>query len=150
MHNSDEIYMTKALALAQRAFDAREVPIGCVIVFDGKIIAEGFNLRNTDKNVLRHAEIIAIDKASRVLGDWRLENCTLHVTIEPCPMCAGAILQARLPRLVFGAKNPKAGAVGSIVNLLDNPSFNHRAEITQGVLEAECAALMTTFFKGFR
>jgi len=149
-HNTDEMYMQKALVLAQRAFVLREVPIGCVIVHDDKIIGQGYNLRNTKKNTLYHAEIMAIDQASRKLGDWRLENCALYVTIEPCPMCAGAILQARIPRLVFGAPNPKAGAAGSIVNLLDNSAFNHQTAITQGVKQAECAALMTDFFKVFR
>ena len=133
--------------MAQRAFVAREVPIGCVIVHEGKIIGQGYNLRNTRGNALYHAEILAINRACGHIGDWRLENCIIYVTIEPCPMCAGAILQARLPRLVFGAANGKAGAAGSIVNLLDNPAFNHRAEIVGGVLQSECAGLMTEFFK---
>ena len=149
---NDETYMSKALDLAQRAFDLREVPIGCVIVHNisGKIIGTGYNLRNSKKNTLYHAEIIAINKASRILGDWRLEDCTIYVTIEPCPMCAGAILQARIPRLVYGAANPKAGAAGSVINLLDLAAFNHQAEIVSGVLEAESAALMTRFFRDFR
>lgn len=150
MNNQDEFFMARALDLARRAFAAGEVPIGCVIVHGGAIVGEGFNLRNTKKNTLFHAEIIAINQASRHLGDWRLEGCDLYVTIEPCPMCAGAVLQARIPRLVYGAANPKAGAAGSVVNLLDNLSFNHRTIIVAGVLEKECAELMTRFFKRFR
>jgi len=144
--------MQQALGYAQRAFRVREVPIGCVIVHNpsGRIIGHGYNQRNTKKNTLYHAEITAINKASRTLGDWRLEDCTIYVTIEPCPMCAGAILQARIPRLVYGAANPKAGAAGSVVNLMNNPAFNHQAEITSGVLEDGCAELMQRFFKGFR
>ena len=130
----------------------REVPVGCVIVHNpsDKIIGTGYNLRNTKKNTLYHAEITAINHASRNLGDWRLEDCTIYVTIEPCPMCAGAILQARIPRLVYGAPNLKAGAAGSVVNLLNNPAFNHQAEIASGVMDAECAALMTKFFRSQR
>jgi len=144
--------MRKALGFAQRAFRIREVPIGCVIVHNlsGKIIGAGYNLRNTKKNTLYHAEIIAINQASRNLGDWRLEDCTMYVTIEPCPMCAGAILQARIPRLVYGAANPKAGAVGSVVNLLNNSAFNHQTDVKSGVLEADCAAMMQDFFRDFR
>ena len=142
--------MKKALELAEAAHAMNEVPIGCVIVAEGKIIGEGHNLRNNKKNTLYHAEIIAIDQASKHLGDWRLENCTIYVTIEPCPMCAGAILQARIPRLVYGAASPKAGAVGSIVNLLANPAFNHQVEVTTGVLEAECSAIVSTFFQNSR
>ncbi|MCL2397129.1 MAG: tRNA adenosine(34) deaminase TadA [Defluviitaleaceae bacterium] len=146
----DEHFVQQALALASQAFAANEVPIGCVIAHNGEIIGAGFNLRNTKKNTLYHAEIIAIDRASEVLGDWRLEDCTLYVTVEPCPMCAGAILQARIPRLVYGAANPKAGAVGSVVNLLNNPAFNHQVQVVSGIMEAECAGLMTEFFKKFR
>jgi len=146
----DEFYMKKALELAGAARAMNEVPIGCVIVAEGKIIGEGHNLRNNKKNTLYHAEIIAIDQASQHLGDWRLENCTIYVTIEPCPMCAGAILQARIPRLVYGAASPKAGAVGSIINLLANPAFNHQVEVTTGVLEAECSAIVSNFFQSSR
>ena len=142
--------MQEALKLAQAACAMDEVPIGCVIVHNGEIIGTGHNLRNTKKNTLYHAEIIAIDEASGRIGDWRLENCTMYVTIEPCPMCAGAILQARIPRLVYGAASPKAGAVGSIVNLLDNPAFNHQVEVTAGVLEAECSAIVSDFFQSSR
>jgi len=146
----DEFYMKEALKLAEAAYAVDEVPIGCVIVYKGKIIGAGHNLRNTRKNTLYHAEIIAIDAASRHIGDWRLENCTIHVTIEPCPMCAGAILQARIPRLVYGAASPKAGAVGSIINLLENPAFNHQVEVATGVLEAECSAIVSKFFQTSR
>ena len=142
--------MEKALALAKAAYAMDETPIGCVITLGEKIIGMGHNLRNHKKNTLYHAEIVAINQASEYVGDWRLENCTIYVTLEPCPMCAGAVLQARLPRLVFGAQSPKAGAVGSVVNLLDNPAFNHRVDITQGVLEAECQALMVDFFNKLR
>lgn len=142
--------MKEALKLAEAAYAVDEVPIGCVIVYKGKIIGAGHNLRNTRKNTLYHAEIIAIDAASRHIGDWRLENCTIHVTIEPCPMCAGAILQARIPRLVYGAASPKAGAVGSIINLLENPAFNHQVEVATGVLEAECSAIVSKFFQTSR
>lgn len=146
----DEIYMKEAIALAEKAMALGEVPIGCVIVQEGKPIGRGYNTRNTDKNPLGHAELIAIDEAARVIGDWRLIGCTLYVTIEPCPMCAGAIVQARVPRVVYGAKNPKAGCAGSIYQLLEEPRFNHCAEVEAGVLEEEAAALMKTFFKQFR
>ena len=142
--------MNRALQLAQKAYDKGEVPIGCVIVHDGKIIGEGYNLRNTNGNTLHHAEIIAINQACIHLGDWRLDGCTIYVTLEPCPMCAGAILQARLLRLVFGAKNPKAGAVGSLVNLLDDPRFNHIVDVTEGILKDDCALIMKKFFATLR
>ena len=142
--------MKEALKLAEAARVLDEVPIGCVIVHGGEIIGSGHNLRNTKKNTLYHAEIIAIDEASQRLEDWRLENCTIYVTIEPCPMCAGAILQARIPRLVYGAASPKAGAVGSIVNLLANPAFNHQVEVIAGVLETECSDIVSNFFQKFR
>ncbi|MCL2855412.1 MAG: tRNA adenosine(34) deaminase TadA [Defluviitaleaceae bacterium] len=145
-----EHFMQKAIKLAKQAADAMEVPVGCVIVHNGEIIGEGYNQRNTKGNTLYHAEISAINTACNHLGDWRLEGCTIYVTLEPCPMCAGAILQARLPRLVFGAANPKAGAVGSVVNLLDVDGFNHKVDVTTGVLEAQCAQLMKDFFAKFR
>ena len=143
----DEYYMSLALAKAREAYDLDEVPIGCVIEYEGRVIGRGCNRRMTDKNVLSHAEIIAIDQACGFMGDWRLEGCTLYVTVEPCPMCSGAILQARIPRVVFGTRNNKAGCCGSIYNLLDDPRFNHRAEINEGVLHEECAKLMKDFFK---
>ena len=116
----------------------------------GKIIARGYNRRNTDKNTLAHAELLAIRKASRVTGDWRLEDCTMYITLEPCQMCAGAIVQARIPRAVIGSRNPKAGCAGSILNLLNIPQFNHQAELTEGVLEEECSMMMTDFFRQLR
>ena len=146
----DIIYMKEAYGEALLALDLGEVPIGCIITYEGKIIGRGHNRRVTEKNVLRHAELIAIEKACEYIGDWRLENCRLYVTIEPCPMCAGAILQARIPVVIYGAKSPKAGCAGSILNLLDDPRFNHRAEVVSGVCEEGCAALMKEFFLRFR
>ncbi len=147
---SDEFYMKKAIALAGRAFALGEVPVGCVIVKDGQIVARGFNRRNTKKTTLAHAEIAAIDRASKKLGDWRLEGCTLYVTLEPCQMCSGAIVQSRIDRVVIGAMNPKAGCAGSILNLLQMKEFNHQVEITRGVLEQECRDLLQAFFKDLR
>ena len=147
MENNDFFFMKEAYAQALLAFELDEVPIGCVIVHKGEVIGRGYNRRNTDKNVLSHAEIIAIDQACKYLNDWRLENCRMYVILEPCPMCAGAILQARIPVLVFGAHNPKAGCAGSIVNLLENPMFNHRVEVISGIEQEACSALMREFFK---
>lgn len=147
---TDEKYMRAALKQAQKAYDLKETPIGCVIVHEDKIIARGYNRRNTDKNPLAHAEISAIKKASKKLGDWRLEECTLYVTLEPCQMCAGAIVQSRIPRVVVGCMNPKAGCTGSILNLLNVQAFNHQAELTTGVLEEECSQMMKQFFKELR
>lgn len=146
----DEIYMKEALRQARKAWKLREVPIGCVIVREEKIIARGYNRRNTDKNTLAHAELLAIRKASRVTGDWRLEDCTMYITLEPCQMCAGAIVQARIPRAVIGSRNPKEGCAGSILNLLNIPQFNHQVELTEGVLEEECSMMMTDFFRQLR
>ena len=126
------------------------MPIGCVIVFDGKIIARGYNRRNTDRNTLSHAELNAIKKASKKLGDWRLEGCTMYVTLEPCQMCAGAIVQARIDEVVIGSMNPKAGCAGSVLNLLDIPQFNHQVKITRGILQEECSALLSDFFRELR
>lgn len=145
-----EKYMKAAIRQAKKAWVLEEVPIGCVIVYDGKIIGRGYNRRNTDKSTLAHAEIIAIKKASKVIGDWRLEDCTMYVTLEPCQMCAGAIVQARIPRVVIGSMNPKAGCCGSILNLLEEERFNHQVEVTRGVLEEECSSMLTTFFKELR
>ena len=147
---TDKKYMLEALAEARLAFEAGEVPIGAVIVFEDKIIGRGHNLRNLKGNPLCHGEISAINEAAEFMGDWRLEDCTIYVTIEPCPMCAGAIIQARIPRVVFGARNPKFGCGGSILNILDEPKFNHQAKVTEGILEEECIALMKQFFKRFR
>ncbi|HJC74740.1 MAG TPA: tRNA adenosine(34) deaminase TadA [Candidatus Mediterraneibacter faecavium] len=146
----DEKYMREAIRQAKKAYKLDETPIGCVIVHDGRIIGRGYNRRNTDKSPLAHAEITAIKKASKKIGDWRLEECTLYVTLEPCQMCAGAIIQSRVTRVVVGCMNPKAGCAGSVLNLLDVKAFNHQAELTTGVLEEECSALMTGFFKELR
>ena len=147
---SDESFMKQAVKQAKKAYDKLETPIGCVIVHEDKIIARGYNKRNWKKNTLAHAEILAINKASKELGDWRLEDCTMYVTLEPCPMCAGAIVQARIPRVVVGCMNPKAGCAGSILNLLQVEAFNHQAELTTGVLEEECSQMMKSFFKELR
>jgi len=147
---TDELYMREALKQAQKAYRLDESPIGCVIVYNDKIIARGYNRRNNDKTVLGHAEITAIKRAGRVLGDWRLEECTIYITLEPCQMCAGAIVQARIPRVVIGAMNPKAGCAGSVLNLLDVPQFNHRCEVERGILGDECSQLMSSFFRELR
>lgn len=145
-----EKYMDMALEQAQIAYESNEVPIGCVIIYEDKVIGKGANMRVTKANVLAHAEIMAIDEACGYMGDWRLENCTLFVTVEPCPMCAGAILQARIKEVVFGTRNPKAGCAGSIYNILQEDRFNHQAEIVEGVRQEECAKIMKDFFKRFR
>lgn len=147
---SDVKYMREAIRQAKKAKALGEVPIGCVIEYRGKIIGRGYNRRKTDKNTLSHAELNAIRKASRVMGDWRLEECTMYVTLEPCQMCSGAIVQARIPKVVIGCMNPKAGCAGSILNILNVPEFNHQVEIEKGMLEEECSALLTDFFKELR
>ena len=146
----DEKYMKAALLQARKAILIGEVPIGCVIVCEGKIIGRGYNRRNTDKSVLCHAEITAIRKACKKIGDWRLEDCTLYVTLEPCQMCAGAIVQSRIPRVVMGAMNPKAGCAGSILNILENPEFNHQVDVTRGILEKESSGILKEFFTDLR
>ena len=146
----EEKYMKEALKQAKKAYALGEVPIGCVIVHEGKIIGRGYNRRNTDKNTLAHAEITAINKASKVIGDWRLEECTLYVTLEPCQMCAGAIVQARVTRVVIGSRNPKAGCAGSVLNLLQMAEFNHQVELTEGVLTEECSNMLSEFFRNLR
>jgi tRNA(adenine34) deaminase len=146
----DEKYMKAAIRQAKKAYGLDETPIGCVIVHEGKIIGRGYNRRNTDKNPLAHAEITAIRKASRKLGDWRLEDCVLYVTLEPCQMCAGAIVQSRIDKVVVGCMNPKAGCAGSILNLLDVAQFNHQVELETGILEEECSQLMKQFFRELR
>ncbi len=143
-------FMNEALKQARKAYALGEVPIGCVIVYQNKIIGRGYNRRNTDKNTLSHAEITAIKKASKVMGDWRLEECTLYVTLEPCQMCSGAIVQARITEVVIGCMNPKAGCAGSVLNILQMPEFNHQVLITAGVLQNECSQMLTTFFKELR
>lgn len=147
---TDEHFMRLAIAQARKAEALDEVPIGCVIVREGRVIARGYNRRNTDKTVLGHAEISAMKKASKKVGDWRLEDCTMYVTLEPCQMCAGAAVQARIPRVVIGAMNPKAGCAGSILNLFDVKAFNHQIEITSGVLQEECSSMLSVFFKRLR
>jgi len=147
---TDEKFMKEAIRQAKKAYALGEVPIGCVIVYQGKIIGRGYNRRNTDKSTLSHAEITAIRKASKVIGDWRLEECTLYVTLEPCQMCSGAIVQARIPRVVMGCRNPKAGCAGSVLNILQEPAFNHQVEITEDVLGETCSTMLTTFFKELR
>ena len=149
-NNIDEFYMNEALKQAKKAMKINEVPIGCVIVHNGKIIARGYNRRNTDKSTRAHAEIIAIRKAGKIIGDWRLEDCVMYVTLEPCPMCAGAIVQARIPRVVMGTMNSKAGCAGSVINILQLEKFNHQVEIEKGVLQEECQKIMQDFFKELR
>ncbi len=146
----DEKYMKEALRQAKKAYALNETPIGCVIVKDGKIIARGYNRRKTDRNTLAHAELQAIRRASKKLGDWRLEGCTMYVTLEPCQMCSGALVQARIDRVVMGCMNPKAGCAGSIINLLRMDAFNHQVEMETGVLGEECSELLKTFFKELR
>ena len=146
----DEKYMKQALAQAKKAKKIGEVPIGCVIVYENKIIGRGYNRRKIDKTTLGHAEITAIKKASKFMGDWRLEGCTIYITLEPCPMCAGAIVQARIPRCVVGTMNPKAGCAGSVMNLLNCEGFNHQVEFEEGVLHDECQSILQEFFKDLR
>ena len=150
MLTEDERYMKEAIRQAKKAYSLDETPIGCVIVYEGKIIGRGYNRRNTDKNPLAHAEITAIKKASKKMGDWRLEGCTMYVTLEQCQMCAGAIIQSRMTRVVVGCMNPKAGCAGSVLNLLNVAQFNHQAELETGVLEEECSELMKRFFRELR
>ena len=147
---SEEKYMREAVRQAKKAAALNEVPIGCVIVHEGKIIGRGYNRRMTDHSVLAHAEIIAIKKACRKMGDWRLEDCTIYITLEPCPMCAGAIVQARIPRAVIGCMNPKAGCAGSVLNLLQEDGFNHQVEIEVGMMGEECSQMLKDFFRSLR
>lgn len=146
----EERYMGQAIRQAKKALLHEDVPIGCVIVYENRIIARGYNKRNKNKTTLAHAELDAIAKASKVLGDWRLEECTMYVTLEPCQMCAGAIVQARIPKVVIGCMNPKAGCAGSILNLLQMQEFNHQVEVVRGVREAECSEMLSVFFKELR
>ncbi len=143
-------FMKAALTQAKKALALGEVPIGCVIVYEGRIIARGYNRRNTDKCTLSHAEITAIRKASRIIGDWRLEGCTLYVTLEPCQMCAGAIVQARMDRVVVGAPSPKSGCGGTLLNILQNPAFNHQVLLTDAVLQPQCTEILQLFFRELR
>ena len=146
----DEKYMRAAIREAKKAYALDEVPIGCVIVQDGTIIARGYNRRNTEGNTLAHAELAAIRKASKKTGDWRLEDCTMYVTLEPCQMCAGAIVQSRMKKVVIATMNPKAGCAGSVLNLLQMAAFNHQVEIETGVLEEECSMMLSDFFRELR
>ncbi|MCR4791603.1 MAG: tRNA adenosine(34) deaminase TadA [Lachnospiraceae bacterium] len=146
MLTEDEKYMREALKLAEKAAKAGEVPIGCVIVCDGKVIGRGYNRRNTDHSTLSHAEMTAIKKASTYLKDWRLDQCTMYVTLEPCQMCAGAAVQARIPKVVIGCMSPKSGSAGTVANILNNPAFTHSCEIVTGVLSEECSTVLKNFF----
>lgn len=145
-----EAYMKEALKQAKKAYAIEESPIGCIIVYRDTIIARAYNKRNKKKSTLAHAELLAIQKASKVLGDWRLEECTMYITLEPCQMCAGAIVQARITKVVIGAMNPKAGCAGSVLNLLEMKEFNHQVEVERGILEKECSNIMKLFFKELR
>ena len=148
--NQNEKYMREAIRQAKKAYALGEVPIGCVIEYDGKIIGRGYNRRTIDKNTLAHAELMAIKKASKKMGDWRLEDCTMYVTLEPCQMCSGAIVQSRMKKVVIGCMNPKAGCAGSILNLLQMEAFNHQVELEIGVLGDECSQMMKQFFRELR
>nr|MBA5584160.1 nucleoside deaminase [Anaerobacillus isosaccharinicus]QOY38523.1 nucleoside deaminase [Anaerobacillus isosaccharinicus] len=142
--------MKLAIEEAKKAEAIKEVPIGALIVKDGVVVSSAYNLRETDQRAIAHAELLAIDNACKKLNTWRLTGCTLYVTLEPCPMCAGAIIQSRVDRVVFGATDPKAGCVGSIYNLLSEPKFNHRCEVEKGIMAEECGELLTNFFKQLR
>lgn len=148
--SNDEKYMKEAIKQAKKAAAAGDVPIGCIIVKEDKIIARGYNKRNAKKTTLAHAELLAIEKASKKLGDWRLEECTMYITLEPCQMCAGAIVQARIPKVVVGAMNKKAGCAGSVLNLFEVAAFNHQVEFEHGILEEECSTMLSEFFKTLR
>lgn len=146
----DEKYMKEAIKQAKKAYAIGDVPIGCVIVYEDKIIARGYNKRNKNKTTLAHAELLAMAKASKKIGDWRLEGCTMYITLEPCQMCAGAIVQARVSKVVVGSMNPKAGCAGSVLNLLQMKEFNHQVELETGVLEEECSTMLSHFFRELR
>mgnify|MGYP001954728727 CR=1 FL=1 len=146
----DEIYMKIALEEAKKAEEMNEVPIGAIIVVDGEIIAKAHNLRETQQRSIAHAELLAIDEACKKIGSWRLEDAVLYVTLEPCPMCAGAIVLSRVKRVVYGAKDPKGGCAGTLMNLLQDDRFNHQTEVTVGVLEEECSQILSAFFQGLR
>ena len=148
--NEDEKYMRMAIEEAIKAEDIGEVPIGAIIVHESNVIASGYNVRESKQRTLSHAELIAIDEANEKIGSWRLEDCTLYVTLEPCPMCAGAIVQSRIKRVVYGASDQKAGCAGTLMNLLNDKRFNHQVEVTKGVLEKECSELLTNFFRKLR
>ena len=145
--NEKEYYMNEALKEAKKAYDKLEIPVGAVIVKDGKIIARGYNVKEGKKDSSKHAEIIAIQKASKKLDAWRLNDCDMYVTLEPCPMCAGAIIQSRIKEVVYGASDPKGGCVGTCTNLFEVSEFNHHPEYRKGILESECSDLLKHFFK---
>jgi tRNA(adenine34) deaminase len=147
---NDEYYMKEAIEQAKKAEEIGEVPIGAVVVHDGEIISKAHNLRERDQRSIAHAELLAIDEACRKLGTWRLEEVTLYVTLEPCPMCAGAIVLSRVKRVVYGASDPKGGCAGTLMNLLQEERFNHQAEVMSGVLEGECGSMLTNFFRSLR
>ena len=148
--DADRLFMKQALEEAQQAALLGEVPIGAVLVYEGKIIARAHNLRETTQNATTHAELLVIQEACKKIGSWRLEDTTLYVTLEPCPMCAGAILQSRVPRVVYGARDQKAGCVDSLYHLLNDERFNHECNVTEGILAEECGQILTDFFKALR
>lgn len=150
MTNQDEKFMLEAIAEARKAEELDEVPIGAVLVHDGKIIARAHNLRESEQNATAHAELLAIDLACRETGSWRLEDTTLYVTLEPCPMCSGAIILSRVKRVVYGASDPKGGCAGTLMNLLQDSRFNHQCEVVKGVLEKECGSMLSAFFQKIR
>ncbi|MEH7457494.1 tRNA-specific adenosine deaminase [Bacillus pseudomycoides] len=146
----DIYFMQRAIEEAKKAEEIQEVPIGAVIVLDGKVISAAYNLRETEQRSIAHAELLAIDEACKKLGTWRLENATLYVTLEPCPMCAGGIVLSRVKRVVYGASDPKGGCAGTLMNLLTDERFNHQCEVVPGVMEEECGMLLTNFFRELR
>jgi len=148
--DADRLFMKQELEEAQQAALLGEVPIGAVLVYEGKIIARAHNLRETTQNATTHAELLVIQEACKKIGSWRLEDTTLYVTLEPCPMCAGAILQSRVPRVVYGARDQKAGCVDSLYHLLNDERFNHECDVTEGILAEECGQILTDFFKALR
>ncbi|WP_312476424.1 tRNA adenosine(34) deaminase TadA [Neobacillus sp.] len=149
-YNQDEYFMKEAIEEAKKAEELDEVPIGAVLVSQGEVIARAHNLRESEQNAVAHAELLAIDQACRKVGSWRLENTTLYVTLEPCPMCSGAIILSRVKRVVYGASDPKGGCAGTLMNLLQDERFNHQSSVTQGVLETECGQLLSDFFRKIR
>lgn len=146
----EERYMRLAIAEAEKAEKMQEVPIGAVIILDDEVIAAAHNRRETDQNAVAHAELIAIEEACKKLGTWRLEGAELYVTLEPCPMCSGAIILSRIQKVVYGASDPKAGCAGTLMNLLEDDRFNHQSEVINGVLGEECGLLLTNFFRSIR
>lgn len=148
--NQQNKFMIEALKQAKKSLLNNDVPVGCVIVFKGKIIARAYNRRKKDNSTIRHCEIIAIEKACKKMGDWRLEGCSMYVTLEPCPMCAGAILQSRMSELFVGTMNPKAGCCGSLMNILNDDRFNHKVTVKTGIMKKECSEIITSFFKNLR